>query len=313
MTEPSEIDLDSIRAFTSVANRLGFRPAADELGVDATVVSRRIGRLETRLGVRLLQRTTRRVTLTDAGALFLRRCEDLLSRLADAEAEVSKYASGLTGTLRLAVPNVFGQLHVAPLVPDFMALHPDLRLELTFSDRMVDLVREGFDAAVRIGALEAGGDLRVRRLAPNPRVVCASPSYVARYGAPVVPADLMQHRILHFSPLLGGTSWHLKGPSGAMEIAIKPILKADNVEVLRQAAIKGQGIAVLAEFVAGIDLAAGRLVPLLKDWRPSESFISLVYPNAPFLPQKVRAMSDFLAQGLGQWRDQGHQAKARQG
>lgn len=289
-------DLDTMRGFVAVARRLSFRIAADELAIDPTVLSRKITRLEARLGVRLLQRTTRKVTLTEAGAVYFQRCDDLLSRMADAEAEVSRYASGPTGTLRLGLPNLFGQHHIAPLIPEFMARYPDLRIELSFSDRMVDLVDLQMDAAVRIGILDAVGDMRVRKLAPNRRLICASPGYLQHHGEPQEPADLSSHRILHFSPLLEGNTWRLLRGRREIEVPINPVLASDNVEALRLAAVAGQGIAVLATFVAGADLATGRLIPILPEWHPPETTISLVYPNAPFTPQKVRALSAFLAE-----------------
>ena len=299
MAEQYGPSFDAVRAFAAVARKLSFRGAAAELAIDATVLSRRIARLESRLGVRLLHRTTRKVTLTEAGAMYLRRCEDILARLEDAEAEVSRHASGPTGTLRVALPNVFGQRHIAPLIPEFMSLYPSLRIELTFGDRMADLLDERCDAAVRIGALEGGGDLRVRRLAPIRRFLCASPDYIDRYGEPEQPPDLAGHRILHFSPLQSGEKWRLHGPGGPIELSFSPVLKADNVEVLRLAALAGQGIALLANFVAGEDVAAGRLVPVMKKWSPAQSAVFMVYPNAPFVPQKVRVLSDFLAAKLG--------------
>lgn len=287
-------DLDTMRCFTTVARRLSFRVAADELVIDPTVLSRKIARLETRLGVRLLQRTTRKVTLTEAGAVYFQRCEDLLSRIADAETEVSRYVSSPTGTLRLGLPNLFGQRHIAPLIPEFMAHYPELRIELLFNDRMVDLLDLHMDAAIRIGALEILGDMRVRKLVPNRRVICASPDYLKRYGEPQEPADLSNHRILHFSPLLEGNTWRLRRDRHEIEVPVAPVLAADNAEALRLAALADQGITILATFVAGEDLAAGRLIPILPQWHPLETTISLVYPNAPFTPQKVHALSTFL-------------------
>lgn len=299
MAEQHGPSFDAVRAFAAVARKLSFRGAAAELAIDATVLSRRIARLESRLGVRLLHRTTRKVTLTEAGAMYLRRCEDILARFEDAEAEVSRHASGPTGRLRVALPNVFGQRHIAPLIPEFMSLYPSLRIELSFDDRMADLLDERCDAAVRIGALEAGGDLRVRRLAPIRRLLCASPAYLGRHGEPERPSDLARHRTLHFSPLQSGEKWRLHGPGGPHEVSLSPVLKADNAEVLRLAALAGQGVALLASFVVSEDIAAGRLVPIMQDWSPAESAASIVYPNAPFVPQKVRVLSGFLAAKLG--------------
>lgn len=290
-----EPDLTTMRGFVVVARRLSFRVAADALNIDPTVLSRKIARLEARLGVRLLQRTTRKVSLTEAGAIYVQRCEDLLARMADAEAEVSRYASGPTGTLRLAVPNLFGQRHIAPLIPEFMACHPDLRIELAFSDRMVDLLDAQMDAAIRIGSPAAVGGLRIRPLAPNRRLICASPDYIRQHGAPEAPGDLAAHRILHFSPFLDGNTWRLRRARQDIEVQVSPMLAADNAEALRLAALAGGGIAMLATFVAGDDLAAGRLVSVLTQWEPTASTISLAYHDAPFTPQKVRALSTFLA------------------
>lgn len=288
--------IESLREFAAVARRMSFRAAAAELAVDPTVLSRRIARLEARLGVRLLHRTTRRVGLTEAGAVFLSRCEDVLTRLADAEAEVSGLGARPVGTLRLAVPNVFGQREIAPLLPDFMARHPELKLDVTFSDRMTDLVDAGIDVAVRIGARQAGGDLVVRRLVSNPRLLCASPAYLDRFGTPSHPSDLSKHRILHFSPLLDGEIWRLRGPEGVFEASLDPVMRSDNVEALRSAALAGQGIAMFAMFVAGSDLAAGDLMAVLPAWRPPESEVSVVYPHSRFVPRKVRVLVDFLVQ-----------------
>jgi DNA-binding transcriptional LysR family regulator len=285
---------ETLVEFSSVARRLSFVNAARDLGLHPSVLSRRIRDLERRLGVRLFQRDTRRVTLTEPGAVFLAHALDILSRLEDATAEISQFAGEPSGTLRLALPNVFGQLQICPLLPPFMARHPALRLELSFGDTFNDLVAGRFDAAVRIGALDAGGDLILRKLAPNRRVLCAAPSYLAAHGPPRHPSELQRHRTLHFAPLLSGTTWRLKGPSGMTEVVVDPVLTTDNVEALRHAALAGVGITILATFVAGEDFAAGRLIPVFHDFHPAESTISIVYPNAPHVPRKVRAFVDFL-------------------
>src|SRR5262249_6028703 len=175
---------EAIAEFTAVAQRLSFTAAARDLGIDASALSRRIAALEARLGVRLLQRTTRRVALTEAGAEFLARMQDLLGRMDEAEAAVSRHAAEPTGLPRVAVHNLFGQRHIAPLIRAFAARHPKLRVELTFSDRFEDLLDARLDCAVRIGALERGGDLIARVLAPNRRLLVASPSYLKSAGTP---------------------------------------------------------------------------------------------------------------------------------
>lgn len=289
---------EALAEFVAVTRRLNFSAAAEDLGIDRSVLSRRIARLEMRLGVRLLQRTTRRVTVTEAGARFLDRCLDLFDRVDDAEAEVSHYAAEPTGRLRVALPNVYGQRMIAPLLPDFLRANPALRVELTFSDAFADLVANKLDAAVRIGALGAGGDLIVRRLCGNPRYLCASPDYIARNGMPRRPEELSEHSILHFTHLFGGNSWELESGKGRMQVTLDPLLAADNITALYHAALDGCGIALLADFIAGADLAAGRLVEVLPQWKPAPSEVSIVYPNAPFTPRKVRAWIDFLVSRL---------------
>lgn len=286
----------SLAEFAAVARRLSFVKAARDLDLHPSVLSRRIRELEDRLGVRLFHRDTRRVALTEPGAAFLAHARDILTRLEDAEADISQFASKASGTLRLALPNVFGQLQIAPLLPEFMARHPGLRLELAFRDGIDDLVASRFDAAIRIGALDAGGDLMVRKLAPNRRVICASPSYLAAHGTPRHVSDLLRHRTLHFSPLLSGTTWRLNTPQGPIEVTVDPVLTTDNIEALRCAAVAGEGITILATFVAGADLAAGRLVPVFRSIHPAESTVSVVYQNAPHVPRRVRALVDFLAE-----------------
>jgi DNA-binding transcriptional LysR family regulator len=293
-----QIATAALAEFVAVAKLLSFTNAARELRLHPSVLTRRIKDLEQRLGVRLLNRNTRQVTLTEPGAAFLARAVDILARLDDAEAEISHYASEPHGTLRLALPNVFGQLQIAPLLPDFMERYPAVRMELSFRDTIVDLVADGFDAAIRIGALDAGGDVLVRRLAANRRVICAAPDYLERHGWPQHPEDLRHHRILHFAPLLTGRIWRLVGPDGVIEIPVEPALVADNIGALRHAALAGQGITVLATFVAGQDFANGRLVPVFRDIQPEESTVSIVYQNAAFVPRKVRALVDFLIERL---------------
>jgi DNA-binding transcriptional LysR family regulator len=296
----SQQDLTSteLAEFAAVARQLSFAKAALELGLHPSVFSRRIQMLERKLAVRLLERDTRRVALTDAGAVLLARALDIHARIAAAATEIAALAREPTGTLHLTVPNLLGQLHIAPLMPAFLGRHPHLKLRMTFSDRYEDLMQSGFDAAVRVGALEAGGNLRVRKLAPNRRVLCAAPSYLARAGTPRHPSELSQHKTLHFSANAARAVWQLKGPKGAIEAAVDPVLIADNGEVLRQAALAGMGIAILPTFLVGGDLAAGRLVTAFPDYVPRESTISVVYRNAPHPPRRVRVLIDFLVEAF---------------
>ena len=300
MARDSEDRFQALIAFTSVARRLSFAEAARELGIDPSILSRRIARLEQRLGVRLLQRTTRRVSLTEAGATYLEQVHDVLGRLDDADAAVSGLGQAPRGRLRISLPNLFGQMRVAPLLPAFHARYPELLMELMFSDRLVDLVDEKIDVAVRMGTLAEGesDQLVARRLAPNRRLLCAAPGYLARMGTPEVPEDLAGHACLHFSLFIGGDAWQLRNGERSVRIKIDPVMRADNGEALRHAALGGSGITLLGTFLAGDDLRAGRLVPVLPRWSVPESSIWAVYPSARFLPQKVRVFVDYLVEAF---------------
>lgn len=280
-------------AFVAVGDSLSFADAAKTLGLSASALSRRVGLLEQRLGCRLLNRTTRRVALTEAGARYLDECRTVIEQMDAADAAASSHALEPRGLLRIGLPNLYGQLRVAPILPDFLAQHPRVTLQLDFDDEYADLVRRRLDVAVRIGT-NLAGDFVARRLASNPRHVCASPEYLARRGTPAVPQDLEHHDILHFSPLLEGGRWRLSRKGRTVEQPIRAIVTADNAEALRQAALAGSGLAILAEFLIGDDLKAGRLVPVLTDWTTAESDIYVIYPHARYLPLKTRAFVDHL-------------------
>jgi DNA-binding transcriptional LysR family regulator len=288
----------SLAEFIVLARYLNFTRAAAELHLHPSMLSRRVKALEQHLGARLVERDTHRVALTDAGQLLRRHALDILDRLNEAEALVAARHGTPTGTLHLAVPNMFGQIMIAPLIPKLMARYPSLKIEMSFTDRFLDLAESGHDAAVRIGASEVGGNLKFRRLASNPRVLCAAPAYLAVHGTPTTPAELERHSHLHFTPQLGGPFWRLNGPNGTNQVALDPILAADNIEALRQAALAGRGIGLFGTFVAGDDLRAGRLVAVLQQYPPIESIVSVVYRNAPLVPMRVRVLVDFLVEAF---------------
>lgn len=285
---------ENLAEFVMVVRKASYVAAARALAHHPSVLSRRIKALEAEVGVRLLNRDTRNVTLTEAGTIFFEHSIDILSRLNDARAAVSRYAEQPAGVLRLALPNIFGQTQIAPRLPAFMRTYPDLRFDLHFSDHVVDLVSDRFDAAVRIGANESGGDYRMKKIAENDRFLIASPSYVDAHGSPKRPDDLQSHRILHFSTFIHGARWRLNGPNGFVEVSVDPIMNSDNIAALHHAALDGQGIAILAGFVANADMAAGRLVPVMEGYQPTPSTVSIIYPRAPIVPRKVRAFIDFM-------------------
>jgi DNA-binding transcriptional LysR family regulator len=297
------LSTQSLAEFVALARHLNFTHAAEELHLHPSMLSQRLKALEQQLGARLVERDTHRVALTDAGQILLRHAQDILDRLTEAEALVAARHGTPIGTLRLAVPNMFGQLRLAPLIPKLMARYPALRIELSFTDRFLDLAETGHDAAVRIGAREVGGNLKVRRLASNQRLLCAAPAYLAAHGTPATPAELERHCHLHFAPQLGGPCWRLKGPNGLIEVPLEPILTADNIEALRQAALAGRGIGMFGTFVAGDDLRAGRLIPVLRGYPPVESEVSVVYRNAPLVPMRIRVLVDFLVEAFAEQTD----------
>ena len=292
--------IEAMQAFVAVVETGSFVGAADKLSSSKAVVSRQIGLLEDQLGTRLLHRTTRRVSLTSDGELFLARSRDLLQQWQEAEDEVSHRAVQARGTLRINVPFSYGVLHLAPLWPAFMQEHPDVLLDVTLSDRVADLVDEGFDLAVRIGQLQSSS-LVSRRLASMQLKLCASPAYVQTHGQPETPADLAQHRILAYSLLSTGDVWTLTNKSGVDErqtIDVRPVMRSNNGDTCTQAAIAGQGIVLQPDFMVQPFLSRGDLIELLPDWQAEEFGIHAVYPSRRHLPAKVRLMIDFLAHKL---------------
>lgn len=291
--------LSGMAVFVRVVEEESFSAAARVLGLSKSAVSKQVAALEDRLGARLLNRTTRRLSLTDAGVAFYDRAQRIVADAEEAEAAVSQLSATPRGVLRVNAPVSFGVQHLGPVLPEFMDAHPDLSVELTLNDRFVDLVEEGFDVAVRIGRLP-DSSLIARRLAPLRRVVVASPAYVAAHGAPQQPEDLRDHACLLYAYLLRGDAWALRGPEGrAVEVRVDGRLRANNGDVLRAALLGGMGVAYMPSFLVGNDLAEGRLVRLLPEWQDDSAGIYAVHPHARLVPPKVRAFVDFLAERYG--------------
>ncbi len=295
-------ELDDLRAFAAVVEAGGFSRAAARLGLAKSIVSRRISRLEASLGARLLARTTRGVSPTEAGAAFHARCVRVLAELDEAREEVAGREGCVVGTLRLAAPLSFGVAHLAPALARFAAGHPRLSLDVAYGDRPVDLVAERFDAAVRIGAL-VDSSLVARRLAPVRLVAVASPGYVARRGAPEKPEDLAAHDCLVYSAAAnGGEAWRFRagrGRGGFVSVRPHGRFRADNGEALVAAALEGLGVAVLPTFLAGEALGNGALVPLLAPFPMPELGLHVVRPPGGPAPARLRALIDFLAARFG--------------
>ena len=297
MNKPKSAGADrfaAMEAFVAVAEHGSFVAAASALDVSASSLSRKVAHQEAKLGCRLFNRTTRQVVLSEVGETYLRNCRSIIEQTEAADAAVSAYALEPTGTLRIGLPSLYGQLRIAPYLPLFLQQYPKIALVLNFDDRYADLIEHRLDVAVRIGN-DLPSEYIARKLAPNPRYICASPDYLSRRGTPRRPHDVSAHDCLHFGPLAEQRRWRLSRNGRNVEPVIHPIMTSDNAEALRLGAVAGLGLALLAEFVIDDDLKAGRLVSVLSDWTVAESTIFAVYPDAQYLPLKTRAFIDFLA------------------
>ena len=288
-----------MRVFTGVVDAGSFVRASDALGMSKPAVSRYVQELETRLGVRLLQRTTRKLSLTEEGAVFYARCKDLLADVDEAEAEITSRMAEASGLLKVNVPVSFGILHLAPLWADFMARHPKVTLELTLADRIVDLVEEGYDMAVRIARLPSSS-LISRRIASTRMIVCASPAYLKAHGTPVHPADLAAHAVLAYSLFSTGDQWAFEGPQGPVTVKVTPRMHTNSGDTCRSAALMHQGIILQPSFLIGDDLKSGALVALLPEYLSTALGVYAVYPSRKHLSPKVRLLIDHLVESARQ-------------
>jgi DNA-binding transcriptional LysR family regulator len=292
-------ETNELLVFHSVVRHLNAAKAARELGMTPSGVSRVLSRLEERLGVRLLQRTTRKLALTQEGATFHARTQQVITDLADAEAEVQQNALRPRGNVRMTAPVVLGHLHLTPVLGRLLRLHPELGVDLQLVDRMVDIVDEGIDLAIRVGSLP-DSRLIARRLCVNWRVLVASPQYLEERGVPKTPEDLTTHECLLFTGFARPREWRLVGPAGELVVPVSGRVSCNNIEVLADSAANGLGIAVGATLHAGPLLQAGKLVRVLPDYEFADSAIFAVFPSTRQLSTKVRATVDFLRD---EWRD----------
>lgn len=290
--------LADLAVFARVVEANSFSAAAAALRLSKSAVSKQVARLEQRLGAQLLQRTTRKLTLTETGRIVLAHAQRVLAEAEAADAAVQNLQSAPRGLLRVNLPMSFGLAYVAPLLPELLSRCPELHIDLTFNDRRVDLLEEDVDVAIRIGDL-ADSTLTVRRLAPARFITCASEAYLRKAGVPLTPADLQQHECLIYKYLPEPSVWHYKGPGGPWAIKVSGRLHANNGDALRDAALAGHGIVRSPSFILGPDVAAGRLVPILEAYEPEPFGIYAVYPAQRYLTPKLRAFIDFLAERFG--------------
>ncbi|WP_019939142.1 LysR family transcriptional regulator [Bordetella sp. FB-8] len=284
-------------AFVAVVDAGSFVGAADIMRVSKAAVSRYVDSLEQRIGVRLLQRTTRRLSLTEEGRLFYQRARDILGAIDDAEAEASSRTHTPSGLIRVNVPVSFGILHLASLWGDFMATYPQIDLDVTLNDRAVDLVDEGYDLAVRISSLPDSSMIS-RKLTHTDMLVCASPDYLARHGAPSHPRELGGHPVLAYTNLAGRDEWRFVGPDGETTVKTRVRVHSNNGDTCRAIALRGGGIILQPSFMIDQDVKEGRLVRLLPEYRSVQLGIYAVYPSRKQLPLKVRCLIEFLSDAL---------------
>lgn len=304
MQESDRGGLEEIEAFVAVAELGGFAAAAQKIERDASVISRRVSQLEARLGVRLLVRTTRRVALTEAGESYLKRVQVIIEELSAANLEVTERAAAPQGLLRVSAPVTFGRLWLAPLIARFLKQHEHIRVDLRFSDRIVDLVAEGFDVAVRVGVLPSSS-LQSRRIGGHRMLLAASPAYLKAAGTPKAPEDLTRFDCIGFTGNSSWPDWRLQRNSRRK--LVRPVCRyvTDNSEAALAAAIDGAGIILAPDWLAGPALHQGTLVELLPGWTvKGDGGVYTVLPPGRLVPKKSRVFVDYLAAGLrvtGDW------------
>ena len=295
--------LGAIHVFAQVVESGSFASAARRLGVSTSAASRQIAELEGHLQTRLLNRTTRKVSLTESGRAFYERSVQLLSDLAEAEQEASRAAVEPRGTVRLTTSVNFGVRHVAPAIADFLARHRGVRFDVSLSDRVVDLVEEGFDLGIRIGT-PGPDNLVARKLGETRLVPCASPAYLAAHGAPAAPEDLAKHNCFTYEYVSPRNVWRFRDRSGLeRSVRVSGTLHSNNGDLLAEAAARGAGVIFEPAFIVGPDVRAGRLVPLLQEFVPPPVPIYAVYPSRKHLSAKVRRFVEFLVARFAEAQD----------
>lgn len=290
--------MESIEVFVRVAELGSFAAAAKALDLSATMVAKHVQSMERRLGAQLIRRTTRRQSLTEVGRLYLERCRALLADFETAEASATELQASARGTLRVTAPVVVGTHALAPLLGRLLTEHPQLRVELSCQDRLVDLVDEGYDAALRSGPLPSS-QLIARPLAPLRMLLCAAPAYLKRAGVPRQPQDLSQHECLGFTHLVHRDRWRLIGRSSEQRVAVSSRLQIDSGEALRQAALSGAGILLQSELLVAKDLASGALQRVLPGYAPPPRPLHVVYNPDRWRSPKLQRFVEFLLRELG--------------
>lgn len=288
-----EYDLVALKAFVTVVEAGSFNRAAGQLEASTAAVSRRVSGLENALSVKLLNRTTRQIDLTEAGKQFYEDVLNIFHSLEEAEERIQTGRENIKGNLRVAAPLSFGIQRIAPILPGFMRRYPELRVQLQLEDRFSDLVSEGIDIAIRIGTLK-DSSLIATRIASIPRVFCASPDYLSRRGEPQKPDDLTGHACLHYSLLSTREEWSFSEEHANKEIEITGPLSTNNGEVLREAAIQGMGVTLLPTFIVEDVLKDGRLTEILRQYCPKPFGLYAVRQSRQFTPARIRLLIEYI-------------------
>lgn len=287
--------LRSMEVFVAVVDTGSFTAAAEIFAMSPVMVGKHIRQLEEKLGARLLARTTRRQSLTEIGRQYAERCRQILADIKAAESGAEAMRSTPRGTLRISAPVSFGTQRLAPAMTDYLAAHPEVSLDLDLSDRMIDLVEEGYDAAIRIGELR-DSTLVARPLTEYRMMLCASPEYLKQAGTPKTPEDLAHHQCLDFAPLNRRVRWNLNGTESEFPASR---FRSNQGQALRMAALRGYGILLQSEALLGEDVAAGRLVPVLEEYLPAPRPVSLVYPRDRLATPKMTTFIAFMLERFG--------------
>jgi len=285
-----------LEVFSKTAELGSLSKAAEILRMSNAAASRHLSALEERLAVRLIERNTRRQWLTEAGQELLQRCSTLLNELAEAEDAVSDRALSPKGMLRVTSSLSFAMIYLAPMLPAFRALYPDLSVQIISANRYLDFIEAGIDVAIRTREHEPDSSITVRRLAETPRVLAASPRYLARYGVPRAPADLAAHRLLVYNLAKDPFTLHLSRAGERLAVPVAAALQANEGQVFCAAGLAGDGIVVQPMYIVYEDIVAGRLVPVLADWQLPRLTINLAFPSRRHLPAKIRVFNEFLAE-----------------
>ncbi len=289
--------IDGMKTFVAAAEAGSFTTAAERLSISKKLVSKYIGQLEDQLKVRLMHRTTRRISLTVEGQAYYERIARILDEIDALETDIHQGKSSLRGLVRLSAPATFGEMYVQPLLRDFGHRHPDMQFDLHLSDQFIGLTEGGFDLAIRIGAMESS-NLIVRKLASTRLWVVAAPAYVATNGTPNVPADLVQHSCIIDANMRNADTWIFGAPSPSQAVVVSGRFKVNSGRAARDLAIAGEGLALCPDYIVAEAVRDGRLQHVLKDYRATEKPIQAVYPTVRYQSSRIRALIDFLSAEL---------------